>query len=407
MNRAGWQGSVVAALAVMSMAAVAVAARPVRPKPAAGAVPEAKPEEKAPAAAAPEAKPAEAKAEEKTPEKKPDSTSPAAPAPATPAKSETKAAEVAPAPAAPAAPKPPPPEPAERLIEKREGSYVFKLTLRPGNLKPNRVADVSLEILRVLEIPDPVTGDRSPVSGAEVVAQVKPPAPAAPAKGRKPPPPPPSPRYVGWPLDVPGTYGLHFTPGTDGLFELAFEGVDPKNGEDGEPRRFDTTFRLGVGTAAAQTELSQGVAASRRSIRRPVGGSSGRENESRLRRLMEELGYRHLALEAVVADAPKKGPHVALAAEAREIAKLAATVPGLVPPDHAAAGKEFDALAKQLVERLEALAVAAEGRDRKAPRAKYEALEPQGCLQCHVKFRWGLTKDVAAWPKFEQTPWKK
>jgi hypothetical protein len=34
----------------------------------------------------------------------------------------------------------------ERVIEKREGDYLFRLTVRPGNLKPNRVADLTIEI---------------------------------------------------------------------------------------------------------------------------------------------------------------------------------------------------------------------------------------------------------------------
>jgi hypothetical protein len=410
MQPARWQRSVVAGLAVMSLSGIAAAARPVKPRSEAGASPAAKADEKAPEAAPTPAAPPTSAAPATPAAAAPAAAAPAAPAtePARPAEPARGAEVSQAAEKTPETPKAPPPEPAERTIEKREGTYVFRLTLRPGNLKPARVADVTLELLRVLDIPDPVTGDRAPVNEASIVARVKPPPPLVPSKGKKSEPSAPLPSYVAWALEAPGTYGLHFTPGADGLFELALSGTDPKTDTEGSPREFGTSFRLGVGSAAAQTEQSQGGVVGRRGTRRPIGVGGDREKEDRLRKLMEELGYRTLALEPLVDQPPAKGPHVELAARARELAALAESAKGLVPASAPADGApEFDALAARMAARFEELARAAEGKDRKAPRAKYDALEPQGCLQCHAKYRWGVADDVTRWPQFEQKPWRK
>jgi hypothetical protein len=362
-----------------------------------------------------ETKPEEAKAEEKKEEKKkpapavaakPAETKPAEAKPAEVKPAEAKAPAAAPVPAdakaavttppAPEAPKPPAPEPAERVIEKSEADFQYKLTIRPGNLKLDRVADVRLQVWKKLDRPDPITGDRAPLVKVTPVAEVKPPE-AWPEKGKKPPPVVVS-RYSLAPLANPGEFGFHFTPAADGLYEVTFTGTEAKS-EDNDGAKFDVRFRLGAGTAAAETEQSQGAAA-KKTARRPVGGDS--EQQTKLEKLMEEVGQRYLGLEAMLQKAPAKGPHADAAAEARAIGALFSQVKGQVPSDHRANAGEFDKLALGMAEKFEVVAVAAEGKDRNAPKAALSSLEIQGCNQCHAKYRYGVTDNLSEWPKFRQ-----
>lgn len=327
--------------------------------------------------------------------------------------------DTAPAPVA-AAPAPAAPEPTERAIEKKDGLYQARLVIRPGNLKPRRPADISVDLQKILEIPDPVTGDRAPMGSGSPYAIVKVPAPPAPepVKGRKAVEPvAPTPvQYSLWPVGSAGNFGFHFTPETDGVYEVTVVGFDAKPTEDAEAgRNFELTFKVGVGTAAAQTEVSQGAAAGRRGGRRPVGGGGASLGDDRLQKTMSDLGYRYLDLEALLQKWPAKGPHADAAAEARAIGALFTQIKGLAPAGTNAASGEFDKLAGEAGLLFEQLAGAAgtDGKEKdRAPHlaaasAGYEKLEMQGCNQCHAKFRWGVTTDLSGWPKFEQKPWKK
>lgn len=296
--------------------------------------------------------------------------------------------------------------PEERYIEKRSGEYLFKLTLRPGELQPGRVANVNVEILRLLEIPDPQWGDRLPMKGSRPVAVVQAPAKES-RRNRRRTAPAPS-RYVLWPITNPGEFGFHFSPAHDGLYTLSISGVDPTLGDALlDASSYEVSFRIGVGSESAQTEQSQGTAAARRTARRPVGLRTNKDAARQLQDVMEEVGERFLDLEDLLDNAPRRGANKAAAAEARALAALFAKTKGLTPRRHKASSEEFQKLAAGMPALLEAVAVAAEGKDRKAPRAAFEKAEIQGCLQCHTKFRWDVTKSVAAWPAFESIDWTK
>lgn len=298
------------------------------------------------------------------------------------------------------------PQTEERYIEKRSGEYLFKLTLRPGVLTPGRVANVNVEVLRLLDIPDPQWGDRLPMKGSKPIATVQAPAKAS-RKSRRRAAPPPS-RYRMWPITNPGEFGFHFSPAHDGLYTLTIAGVDPSRGDDSlEPSSYEVSFRIGVGSEAEQTEQSQGTAAARRTARRPVGMRTSSNAERQLQALMEDIGERFLDLEDLIDNAPKKGPNTAAATQARELGALFARTRGLTPKAHASSSAEFEKLSAELPALLEAVAVASEGKDRKAPRAAYEKVELQGCLKCHTKFRWNATQSLANWPAFDSVDWTK
>ncbi len=331
-------------------------------------------------------------------------------------------ADAKPADGAPAAPAPVADLP-ERVIEKKDGPYIVRIVVRPGNLKPGRTAEISTEILKVLEIPDPVSGNLRSIASAENTATVTPPAPEAPPeppKGKKAPPAPPPPvptKHQLWPAGKEGNLAFHFTPAADGLYDLAINGFDPKPYEDSETgRTVEVHFKVGVGAAAGQTEVSQGAASVRRSSRRAVGGSgSEAAAPPKLPKLMKEVGHRFLELESALAKWPEKGANADAVAAAKALSALFAETKGTTPESMKVAAEEFEKLSAGTAAALDQIVTLAgtevkakeRGANAAATRAAFEKLETQSCQQCHAKFRWGVTTDLSAWPKFEQKPWKK
>ena len=315
-----------------------------------------------------------------------------------------------------AAPAPAPvaiPDLPERYIEKRVGPYDVTLILKPGNLKVHRTANVALDLEKVLDIPDPVTGDRRPMVSGEPYARVEPPAaPEEKRRGRHheetTAAEPQSFRL--WPGDESGQFGFHFTPEVDGLYTVTIVGRDPKGDAD-EPKTFEVPFRIGVGTFALQTEVSEGAGAVHREARHPVGVSVRAPQVDHLRLAMERIGQRYLDLGDLLRAWPRRGPNVEAAAEARAVASLVASTKGMVPPDRTAAADEFDQLTAQSAQGFQDVATAAEAKGRgnhqREALAAYAGLMPASCNECHAKFRWGVTNDLSQWPKFTEKAWKK
>jgi hypothetical protein len=323
-----------------------------------------------------------------------------APAPAAP-----KPAPVA-APAAPA-PAEAPVVPPEKVLEKKgDGPYAFRLTLRPGLLAPRRVADVTVEFTKRLDSLDPSTGDRGVLASPGSYAVVR-----GPLDAKK---PALEATYALWSKGPASGFGFHFTPPADGLYDVKVVGFDGIDG--GEPRPVSTSFKVGVGTASAQTEVSQVTSAAKRGPRRPVGGGDAASaNTARLQKLMEEVGERTLDLEPLLSSWPAKGPHGDAAVEAATIASLLAQAKGLAPKGTEVAAGEFDTLAADASAAWNEVATlaSADGRPadkaarQAAAKAAFDKASSRTCLECHAKFRWGVTTDLTAWPAFEQKPWKK
>ena len=296
--------------------------------------------------------------------------------------------------------------PAEKVLEKKgEGPYSFRLTLKPGVLNPHQVADVTIEFFKQLASLDPSTGDRGVLASPDSYAVVRGPLEAK--KGVV------ETSYKLWGKGAASGFGFHFTPASDGLYELKLVGYDSVAG-DGKP--VTVSFKVGVGSAAGQTEVSQETGAVRRGARRPVGGGDASSaNSAKLQKLMEEIGRRTLDLDARLAAWPAKGPHADAAAEASQVAALLTQVKGLAPKGTELASGEFDALADEAAAALTEVAHAAQAEGKPgdktarqaAAQASFEKTQGRSCLACHAKFRWGVTTDLAAWPTFEQKPWKK
>ena len=285
-------------------------------------------------------------------------------------------------------------EPEARVIEKKDADYVVRLTLKPGNLKTNHVAEVLLDINRNLDIPDPVTGDQKPMTGSKPLATVKSPE----GKGQR-----DTTTYFAWPSEDPGGFAFHFTPTEDGLYEVTIAGTDPDKGPDaGEAAGFSVTYRIGAGTAAAQTEQSQVGTAVRKTVRRPVGAGRGRDNDGKLVKLMREVGDRYLNLESMLAHAPAHGAQADAMAEAHALSALLGQTKGLVPEGQSDSATEFDSLAAGSANVVESIATAASGKERVSAKTEFEKLEAVGCNACHAKYRFQITDDVSEWPKFAQ-----
>jgi hypothetical protein len=295
-------------------------------------------------------------------------------------------------PAAPAAPPPAGADLPERVIEKKDGDYVLRLTLRPGSLKTNRVANVAVEIFKNLDIPDPVTGSTMPMAESHPVAVLKTPEPLGHGK------PSTTTRYTLWSsADEPGTFAFHFTPADDGIYELTIKGVDaPKAGDDAEPHPFEASYRIGAGNAAAQTEQTQTGTAVHKAARRPVGYSDSQAKRKKLAALMTDIGYHYLGLDAAVSRASSKAGQSDAMAEAKAITALLNQAKGLAPDG---SGSEFERLLADATGLVESVGSA---HDAKAARAAYGKIESVGCDQCHAKYRFDITEDLSNWPKFPQ-----
>jgi hypothetical protein len=337
----------------------------------------------------------QAKGKPAAPKAEPAKTEPAktGPAKTEPVKAETVAAE-------------PSAVPAEKVLEKKgEGPYSFRLTLKPGVLQPREVADVAIEFFKRLDSLDPATGDRGVLASPDSYAVVR--GPLDGKKGGA------EATYKLWSKGPAAGFGFHFTPPSDGLYELKLVGFDTVAGDG---KAVQASFKVGVGTAAGQTELTQETGTTRRGARRPVGGGDASSaNAAKLQKLMEEVGRRTLGLEPRLAAWPAKGGHADAAAEADQVAALLTQAKGLAPKGTELAGGEFDALADEAAAAFADLSVSlkADGKPAEkaarqaAAQAAFEKTQGRACLACHAKFRWGVTTDLAAWPSFEHKPWKK
>lgn len=298
-------------------------------------------------------------------------------------------------------------EPAEKTIEKGE-DFLVRLTLKPGVLKPRRVAEVFVELSRKRDEPDPIDGDRSPVVALEAALTVTAPAGTTDKKAKKPGPAKPV-ELLLHNAGAPGAYFAHFTPSSDGVYTLRIAGTERPEEDGGKARPFDMTFRIGVGTATSETEAGQGLGKARRtSGKRRVVGSSANKVDDRLQKLMAEVAERFLETEQSFASAPAKGPSPEVAAALRSLAEKLAEAKGMTPAQFSSASGDFDALADALVKKLQDAAAAAEKpKDAKAVATAKTAFQStwSGCTQCHVKFRYGLSADVSGWPEFEKKPW--
>jgi len=272
-------------------------------------------------------------------------------------------------PEAAAAPRAPIAEPAEARSSVRVDDFQYVYSVKPGRPKANTPVELVWKIQEILHIPDPFLGDRKPATGLKLVATVSGPEKARTFEVHR----------VGTASS--GMYGIHFTPGTTGAYEIQLARADGKSGHK-------VKFMAYVGVEPpAMNSSARGV--NDRAEELVAGkGPSDRDIDG----VMKELGKRWMALERAAGTPQAQG---AVEAVREQVAKIA----GKAPERHLAHAIEFDDLAKLLADRAGSLTGDA---PRAAALNTLQEVQEQACLRCHVRFRFGLAESVRAWPAFEE-----
>lgn len=343
-----------------------------------------------------EAKPEEKKADAEDPAKKP---APAAAQPAPPAKEEPKREPLAqpkkdlpPAPPTILVPKDEQGAPKaegkpavtaakadEVLYRKKIDKTIVTLRVRPAKPVPGKSTTLMFEIVKLLAVPDPSLGDRVPLEKATLFATIG-------RDGAQ------ATRYRLHPLVDAGIYGVHFTAPISGAYRIQLD-QRLENAEIGD-KPVSTEFVLGIGqdTAmqAAEEEAAVKTGRGRTALRVGDGAHGGAAQ------VMRALGDGWLAL---LHGLSNQNTGVDLVGLARGLGEGSAKLAGQVPEALSSQRREFDALAGELATALKDL-LPAVGTDATKARALMAKIETDQCARCHVKYRFQITDDVAAWPKF-------
>jgi hypothetical protein len=112
-------------------------------------------------------------------------------------------------------PKAPPPKPAERVMEAvQEGKFAFTVRTKPGIPSAGEVTEVLINANSIPKTPHPSFGSRVPIDAAQLYVELT--SPAGEVVGR----------YVAHAIPLShGKYGLHLTPGQDGIYNLGIRGT--------------------------------------------------------------------------------------------------------------------------------------------------------------------------------------
>ena len=271
----------------------------------------------------------------------------------------------------------------EVLYRKKVDKTSVTLRVRPAKPVPGKTTTLMFEVVRHLTVPDPALGDRVPLENAILFATVGKDGAGAPV------------RYRLHALSDAGLYGIHVTATEAGPYRIALE-QRLENAEIGD-KALSTEFVLGIGqdTAMQAAEEEAAVKTGRGRTALRSGDASPAEGTPAV---MKALGDGWLELSS-----GKGGDPVAVA---RAMAEASAKLAGQAPAAFTSQRREFDALAGELAAALKDLPPVAGAGDAAKTRAALAKVEADHCDRCHVKYRFQLTDDVTAWPKFTPRPSK-
>jgi hypothetical protein len=268
----------------------------------------------------------------------------------------------------------------EAIYRKKIDKMSVTLRVRPAKPMPGKTTTLVFEVVKQLTIPDPALGDRVPLEKAILFADVGKDGAA-------------TVRYRLHPLSDAGLYGTHLTATEAGPYRIGLE-QRLENAEIGD-KPLTAEFVLGIGQdtpmQAAEEETAVKTGRGRTALR--AGDAPPAEGAPTV---MKALGDGWLELTKGLAK-PNSGTD--LVAAARAMADAAAKLSGQAPASFASQRRDFDALAGETAAALKDL-VPVVGTDAAKAREALAKIETGNCAKCHVKYRFQITDDVTAWPKF-------
>lgn len=288
----------------------------------------------------------------------------------------------------------PAPKPEIRHLQVKSGPVLFGIRLEPGVPDPEEVVEVAIEMAEIPPIPDPIYGERIPVKGAEIIAEV------ADADGAG-----YTVKYRVHPLQDAGSYGFHFTPLRRDNYRVTLKGIY-------KTKKFDPNFRVPVGiwpfTKVDKKGSVSQVPAQPASSRMPAvpsgvkgpavpGGSTPKRTVpgrrlSPLRGVMKALGESWAqAGEALLMG---RRPDLKEARVASTQMKAAATEAVEVKPSDS----EFKSLISELSQALNKFDQAAGSGKAPATIKAFKRIGSHHCNRCHFKMRWKMIDDLNAFP---------
>jgi hypothetical protein len=251
----------------------------------------------------------------------------------------------------------------EAVYHRKFESTSFNLHVRPPSLAVGEVGELVFEIADILDPPDPEYGDRRPVVGEQLLAQIEGVGP-----------------YILHPIPgTNGSYGLHFIPNSDGLRHVALARIDGRAG-------LSVDLQVAVGRPPQLVSKNVDIREAQ-----PLGAKQAVEP---IRATMTQLGTVWGGL--WTAALTGRGDAATLA---KALPGLAQETVGHVPQVHATDRANFDILARSFMQSSGDISKAA-GPDLKAALTK---MQSQQCDRCHAIYFYGITEDVSDWPRFEAT----
>jgi hypothetical protein len=288
----------------------------------------------------------------------------------------------------------PPPKPEIRHLQVKSGPVLFEIRLEPGVPDPEEVVEVAIEMAEIPPIPDPIYGERIPVKGSEIVAEV------ADADGAG-----YTVKYRVHPLQDAGSYGFHFTPLRKDNYQVTLKGIY-------KTKKFDPHFRIPVGiwpfTKVDEKGSVSQVPVQPASSRMPAvpsgvkgptvpGGAAPKRTVpgrrlSPLRSVMKALGESWAqAGEALLMG---RRPDLKEARVASTQMKAAATEAMEINPSDS----EFKSLISELNQALNKFDQAAGSGKAPATIKAFKHIGSHHCNRCHFKMRWKMIDDLNAFP---------
>lgn len=146
------------------------------------------------------------------------------------------------------------PKPTERTWSVKSGDNIFTLVMKPGIPDPNQVTEIMIEANSIPKKAHPRYGNRVPMENASLVVEVT--SPAGELVGR----------FAAHPIPLAnGKYGIHFTPGQEGIYSLGVRATTADN------QAVNADLKLPVKVWPLPAEL-QGNGAVGKEERKPVKG---------------------------------------------------------------------------------------------------------------------------------------